>query len=106
VHDATAADRRAARARVSAYYEAELAKLVGRVEEALARHRAGAIDVHEADRAIHRYSRAVRELWKFCWGAGAGSHMVWVSRVLDDWAAQAEEVDWWEQAERRRRGRP
>jgi hypothetical protein len=105
VHDATKAERRAARERVSAYYEAELAKLVDRVEDAVRRYRAGEIDVHDVDAVIHRYSKATRELWKFCWSGGSGSHMVFVARALEAWAAEADEVDWWEEAEKPRRRR-
>jgi hypothetical protein len=102
---ATKADRRAARERVSAYYEAELAKLVERVEQAVARYRAGEIDIHDVDDVIHRYSNAARELWKFCWSQGTGSHGVFVARTLELWAAEADEVNWWEEAEGRRRRR-
>jgi hypothetical protein len=56
------AERKAARERVSAYYESELAKLVERVEQAIARYRAGEFDVHGVDAVIHRYSKAAREL--------------------------------------------
>jgi hypothetical protein len=104
VHDATKAERRAARERVSAYYEAELAKL-DRVEDAVRRYRAGEIDVHDVDAVIHRHSKATRELWKFCWSGGSGSHMVFVARALEAWAAEADEVDWWEEAEKPRRRR-
>ena len=105
MHAATKAERRAARERVSGYYEAELAKLVERVEQAVARYRAGEIDIHDVDDVLHRYSNAARELWKFCWSQGAGSHAVFVARTLELWAAEADEVDWWEEAERRRRRR-
>jgi hypothetical protein len=103
MHAATKAEQRAARERVSAYYEGELAKLVERVEDAVARYRAGEIDTHDVDDVIHRYSKAARELWKFCWSQGGGSHAVFVARTLDLWAAEADEVDWWVEAERRRR---
>jgi hypothetical protein len=105
MHGPTKAERRAARERVSAYYEAELAKLVERVEQALARYRAGEIDIHEVDDVIHRYSSAARELWKFCWSQATGSHTVFVARTLELWAAEADEINWWEQAERGRRRR-
>jgi hypothetical protein len=103
VHEATKAERRAARERVAAYHEAELAKLVEHVEEAIRRCRDGEISVHDVDDVIHHYSKAARELWKFCWSRGSGSHAVFVARALDQWAAEADELDWWERAERRRR---
>ncbi len=105
VHGSTKAERRATRERVSTYYEAELAKLVEQVERAIARYRAGEIDVHDVDEVIRRYSKAARELWKFCWSGGSGSHLLFVARTLELWAAEADEVDWWEEAERRRRRR-
>jgi hypothetical protein len=46
-----------------------------------------------------------RELWKFCWSGGSGSHLLVVARTLELWAAEADEVDWWEEMERRRRRR-
>ena len=100
VHGSTKAERRATRERVSTYYEAELAKLVEQVERAIARYRAGEIDVHDVDEVIRRYSKAARELWKFCWSGGSGSHLLFVARTLELWAAEADEVDWW----RKRRG--
>lgn len=105
MHDASKAERRAARERVSAYHQAELAKLVEHVEQAIVRYRAGEIDVYEVDEVIHRYSKAARELWKFCWSGGAGSGVVLVAKALDMWTAEGDEVDWWEEAERQRRRR-
>ncbi len=93
VHGSTKAERRAARERVSSYYDAELAKLVERVEQAIARYRVGEV--------IRRYAKATRELWKFCWSGGSGSHLVFVARTLELWADEADQVDWWEEAERR-----
>lgn len=103
MHEASKAERQAARERVSAYHESELAKLVEHVEQAIARYRAGEIDIHDVDEVIHRYSKAARELWKFCWLGGGGSHVLFVARTLELWAAEADEVDWWEEAERRPR---
>ena len=74
---------RSARGSVSAYHQAELAKLVERVEEAVARYRAGEIDVYDVDEVIHRYSKAARKLWKFCWSRGSGSHALFAARTLD-----------------------
>jgi hypothetical protein len=105
VHGSTKAERRAALERLSTYYDAELAKLVRQVEQAIARYRAGEIGVHDVDEVIHRYSKGARELWKFCWSGGSGSHLLVVARTLELWAAEADEVDWWEEAERPRRRR-
>jgi len=105
VHEATKGERRAARERVSRYYETELAKLIDRVDEAIARYRDGEIGVHDVDDVIHRYSKAARALWKFCWSTGSGSHVIFVARTVELWAAEADAVDWWEEAERPRRTR-
>ncbi len=60
---ATKAERRAARERVSAYHESQLAGLLGRVGAEIDRYRAGEIDAYAADEAIHHYHRAAAELW-------------------------------------------
>ena len=83
MHEATKAERRAARERVSRYYESELAKLIDRVDEAIARYRDGEIGLHHVDEVIHRYSKAARALWKFCWSTGSGSQVVLVARTLE-----------------------
>jgi hypothetical protein len=105
VHETTRAERRAARERVARYYESELAKLVDRVEPAIDRYRGGEIGLTDVDDVNHRYSKATRELWKFCWSTGSSSHVVLVARTLEFWAAEDDSVDWWEEAERPRRRR-
>jgi hypothetical protein len=65
------AERRAARAAVGAYHEAELARLIEHVREGLARYDAGEIDAFELDDLIHHYKRATQKLWTFCTGGGA-----------------------------------
>ena len=62
----TKSERRAAREAVAAYHEAQLAALVQRVGEAVDSFRAGETDAFEADQLIFQYSRAAKELWKFC----------------------------------------
>ena len=57
---------RAARETVAAYHEEQLGELVRRVEPAIARFRAGEIDAFEVDEVIFQYTRATKELWKFC----------------------------------------
>ena len=66
--------RRVARALVATYHEAELAGLVEHVAEAIERYRAGELDVHDVDEVIHRYHKAARDLWKFCFGGGSGTY--------------------------------
>ena len=59
-------DRRAARETVAAYHEEQLGELVRRVKLAIERFQAGEIDAFEVDEVIFQYSRAAKELWKFC----------------------------------------
>lgn len=60
------AERREARVVVAGYHEAELGKLVARVGEAVDGYRAGELDPFEVDRVLFQYSRAAKELWKYC----------------------------------------
>jgi hypothetical protein len=62
----TKSERRAAREVVADYHRAQLGALVTRVGEAVDRFRAGELDAFEVDRALFQYSRAAKELWKFC----------------------------------------
>jgi len=57
---------RAARSAVADYHRAELGELVARVGEAVDRYRAGELDAFDVDQALFQYSRAAKELWKFC----------------------------------------
>ena len=59
-------ERRVARAVVAEYHHAELDNLVARVGEAVDRYRAGELDAFEVDRVLFQYSRAAKELWKYC----------------------------------------
>src|SRR5919109_5267713 len=94
------AERRAARAAVGAYHEAELARLLERVREGLARYDAGEIDAFELDDLIHHYKRAAQKPWTFCTGGGAQVYST--ARTLEWLRDQGELPDWWEQATPRR----
>ena len=59
-------ERRAARSVVAEYHQAELDGLVARVGEAIDRYRAGDLDAFDVDQVLFQYSRAAKELWKFC----------------------------------------
>jgi hypothetical protein len=59
-------ERRAARSVVADYHDAQLRELVDRVGDAIDRYRAGELDALEIDRVVFQYSRAAKELWKFC----------------------------------------
>lgn len=100
---ATKAERRAARERVSAYHEAQLAELLSHVGAAIDRYRGGEIDAYAVDETIHHYHRATAELWKFCFAGGGGTHAESIAGLLDRMTAGAEAIDWWERATPRRR---
>jgi hypothetical protein len=51
----TKAERRAARERVSAYPQSQLAELLSHVAAAIDRYRAGEIDAYAVDETIHHY---------------------------------------------------
>lgn len=91
----TKSERRAACEVVAGYHEARLAELVQRVGEAVDRFRAGELGAFEADEVMFQYSRAAKELWKFC---NLGNVEI-TARVIGD----GEPIDWWEQGAPRRR---
>ena len=96
------AERRAARERVSAYHEAQLAGLLRQVGAAIDRYRAGEIDAYAVDETIRHYHRAAAELWKFCFARGGGADAEFIAGLLDRMTASAETIDWWERATSRR----
>lgn len=96
------AERKAAQEAVAAYHEAQLGQLIEHVATAIDGYRAGQIDAYGVDETIHHYHRAARELWKFCWASGGGSHLEMVAGALERWSVGGEAVDWWEQAAPRR----
>jgi hypothetical protein len=57
---------------VAEYHDARLAELVQRVGGAVDRFRSGELDAFEVDRVILQYSRAAKELRKFCNLSDAG----------------------------------
>lgn len=89
------AERRAARGRIAAYHEEQLARLVEHVADAVDRHRAGELDAFDVDEVIFQYSRAAKELWKFC----NLTDVAIAARVLAD----DPPTDWWERGKPRRR---
>ena len=48
------------------YHERQLAALVERVGAVIDRFRDGDLDPYGVDQALFQYSRAAKELWKFC----------------------------------------
>jgi len=94
----TTAERRAARERVSAYHQPQLAELLSHVAAAIDRYRVGEIDAYAVDETIHHYHRAAGNLWKFCFARGGGTHAEFIAGLLDRMTADAEPIDWWERA--------
>lgn len=82
------AERRVAREDAAAYHKARLTELVVRVGEAIDKFRAGELDAFDVDHVLFRYSRAVKELWKFC---NLGSVEIVAHIIHDD-----PPTDWWE----------
>ena len=80
---------------MSAFHEAQLAQLVERVGLEIDRFRAGELDAFEADQALFQYSRAAKELWKFC----NGVDVEWVAQDIRERAPS----QWWERGTGRRR---
>ena len=60
------AARQLARQQVAAYHKAELAELVAHVAGAIDHFRDGDLDPFDVDRVLFQYSRAAKELWKYC----------------------------------------
>ena len=51
---------------MAAYHEARLSELIAHVAEAIDRFRDGELDAFSVDHVVFQYSRAAKELWKFC----------------------------------------
>lgn len=88
-------ERRAAREAVAAYHQVRLAELVQRVGDAVDRFRTGELDAFETDQVIFQYSRAAKELWKFC----NLTDVEFTARTIGDDAP----ADWWERGAPNRR---
>ncbi|RYB96026.1 hypothetical protein EUA06_00005 [Nocardioides glacieisoli] len=91
-------DRQQAREAVAAYHEAELAELVAHVAEAIDRFRSDELKVFGVDEVLFQYSRAAKELWKFC---NVGNVQVTAGQLHG-----APPIDWWERGTPRRTRRP
>jgi uncharacterized protein (UPF0548 family) len=88
-------ERRAAREAVAAYHEEQLGELVRHVKQAIERFETGQLDAFEVDEHIFQYSRAAKELWKFC---NYGDIQLAARFILDEPPS-----DWWDRGARRRR---
>ncbi|CAI9419582.1 hypothetical protein [Nocardioides sp. T2.26MG-1] len=87
--------RQAARERVAAYHESQLGQLIEHVAKSADRFRAGELDAFETDEVIFQYTRAAKELWKFC----NQSDVEFTASLIDGDAP----IDWWERGAPRRR---
>src|SRR5260370_35987761 len=85
------------------YQQAKLADLLEPVRAGFARYDAGEIDAFGLDDVIHRYQEAARELWQFC--SVSGARVETAVRALELWRERGELPDWWQVAERSRRGK-
>jgi hypothetical protein len=95
--------RQADLALVTSYHEAQLTKLLERVQEGFRRFAAGEIGAFKVDELIHHYKRAARELWKFC-GDLSGSGVRFTARALEQLGEDADSIDWWERGNRKNPG--
>ena len=82
------ADRQQAREAVAAYHETELAELIAHVAEAIDRFRSGELMAFDVAEVLFQYSRAAKELWKFC---NIGDVQVTAGQLHG-----APPIDWWE----------
>jgi hypothetical protein len=51
---------------VAEYHQAQLEVLIAHVGHAIDRYRVGELDAFDVDQSLFQYSRAAKELWKFC----------------------------------------
>jgi hypothetical protein len=91
----TKAERRAAREKVAAYHEEQLGRLVERLADAIDLHRAAELNAFDVDELVFQYSRAAKELWKFC---NLGNVEI-AARIVDEHPP----TDWWDRGAPRRR---
>jgi len=88
-------ERREARSIIADYHGAQLADLVARVGDTIDRYRVGDLDAWDVDRALFQYSRAAKELWKFC----NATHVETTATMIKDQPPD----DWWERGAPRER---
>ena len=89
-------EREAAWRDVSEYHEACLLQLIQRAGVAVDQARSGELDPFEADQELFQYSRAAKELWKFC----NTTDVEFVAQLVRD--RESNPIDWWERGTFRR----
>lgn len=85
---AARSERQQAHEAVAAYHAAALAELVAHVAEAIDRFRKGELDAFEVDHILFQYSRAAKELWKFC----NMTNIEFTASLVQEQPS----IDWWE----------
>ena len=80
---------------VAEYHRAELVGLLARVAEAVDRYRGGELDAFDVDQVLFQYSRAAKELWKYC-------NLVDAEMTADQ-IRQQPLADWWERGAPKKR---
>ena len=80
---------------VADYHRAELGSLLARVAEAVDRYREGELDAFDVDQVLFQYSRAAKELWKYC---NLGQVEITAAIIREQ-----PPHDWWERGAPRRR---
>ena len=80
---------------MAAYHESQLAALMERVGAAIDRFRDGELDGFGVDQVLFQYSRAAKELWKFC-NLGDPELTANIMR-------ERPPVDWWDRGAPRQR---
>jgi hypothetical protein len=80
---------------MAAYHKEQLGELVSHVQLAVDGFQAGELDAFEVDEVIFQYSRAAKELWKFC----TLGNIEISARIVQDQPPG----DWWGRGARRRR---
>lgn len=83
---------------MAAYHEAKLAELIAHVADAIDQFRGGELDTGDVDDVMFQYSRAAKELWKFC---NIGNLELTAGQLHG-----APPIDWWERGTPRRARRP
>jgi hypothetical protein len=87
--------RQHARETVAIYHEAQLSELVTHVAEAIDRFQAGELDAFGVDQVLFQYSRAAKELWKFC----SMTDVEMTAQLTRDQLT----IDWWERGSPKKR---
>jgi len=80
--------RKAAREAIASYHEAQPGQLIARASDGVDGFRTGQLDAFDVDRILFQYSRAAKELWKFC---TLGDAEFTASLLLEH-----APIDWWQ----------